>query len=346
MKNSTKYYTNALAAFLITSGLGLVGTVCIAQAQNSPWTQKADMPTGRKSHAASVVGEKIYVIAGRNDNSSDLAENLVTEYDPAIDIWTSKTSIPTSRAAFSSSVANGKIYAIGGGRDKVKGRMLGINSVEEYDPATDTWKEKKNMPTPRLGLGTCVVNGKIYAIGGMTPDSVFWSGLRDIVEVYDPRTDTWSSKASMPTARLWFSASMVDGKIYVMGGCTTNKKPLNIVEVYDPLTNTWTIKTPMPTARTAHAAAVIDGIIYVIGGGTVSEHPGGFSLVEAYDPATDTWERKADLPELRALLSANVVDGRIYAIGGVPKLAYVYQEGEKSVFEYNPAKGIIDKAAK
>ena len=30
----------------------------------------------------------------------------------------------------------------------------------------DMWEEKTNMPTPRLGLATSVVNGKIYAIGG------------------------------------------------------------------------------------------------------------------------------------------------------------------------------------
>jgi hypothetical protein len=60
-------------------------------------------------------------------------------------------------------------------------------------------------------------------------------------------------------------------------------------------------------------------------------------VVEAYNPATDTWERKADLPEFRALLSACAVGGKIYAIGGIPILVKVYQEGEKSVFEYNPA---------
>jgi len=38
--------------------------------------------------------------------------------------------------------------------------------VEEYEPATDTWTRKTNMPTARCGLSTSVVDWKIYAIGG------------------------------------------------------------------------------------------------------------------------------------------------------------------------------------
>ena len=58
---------------------------------------------------------------------------------------------------------NGKIYAIGGAR-VWPGQA--VSTVEEYDPATDTWTTKAPMPTARRSLSTSVVNGKIYAIGG------------------------------------------------------------------------------------------------------------------------------------------------------------------------------------
>jgi hypothetical protein len=41
-----------------------------------------------------------------------------------------------------------------------------LSTVEEYDPKTNTWTKKANMPTPRVALSTSAVNGKIYAIGG------------------------------------------------------------------------------------------------------------------------------------------------------------------------------------
>jgi len=124
-------------------------------------------------------------------------------------------------------------------------------------------------------------------------------------------TDTWTQSADMPTPRLALASSVVDGKIYAIGGRAEGA----LVTEYDPLTDTWTTKTPMPTARFGLATSVVDGKIYAIGGviGAGSET---FRTVEAYDPLTDTWTRKADMPTGRAFLSTSVVDGKIYAIGG------------------------------
>jgi hypothetical protein len=47
---------------------------------------------------------------------------------------------------------------------------------------------------------------------------------------------------------------------------------------------------------------------------------------------------KKDMPTPRLGHGTCVVDGKIYVIGGIPKLATPYLDGEKSVFEYNPAK--------
>ena len=87
--------------------------------------------------------------------------------------------------------------------------------VEMYDPITDTWAQKADMPVWRDG-GTCVVDGKIYIIGGVAGNREEWR--LDIVDVYDPATDTWAKAKSMNHARSSASVSVVDGKIYVMGG--------------------------------------------------------------------------------------------------------------------------------
>lgn len=44
--------------------------------------------------------------------------------------------------------------------------MGSFNNVERYDPKSDSWTEEQHMPTPRLGLDTVSLDGKIYAIGG------------------------------------------------------------------------------------------------------------------------------------------------------------------------------------
>ncbi len=88
------------------------------------------------------------------------------------------------------------------------------------------------------------------------------------MEAYDPATDTWTTKAPMPTARAFFSTSVVNGKIYAIGGCTGNYDVLtsNTVEVFDPVTNTWTVTDDMPTPRAALATSAVNGRIYAIGG--------------------------------------------------------------------------------
>ena len=123
--------------------------------------------------------------------------------------------------------------------------------------------------------------------------------------------DTWTEKAPMPTARSFFSASTVDGKIYAIGGHGGRRN----VEEYDPATDTWTTKTFLPTWRQWLSTSVVDGKVYAIGGDAYAGQP-SLSTVEVYDPSTDTWTEKAPMLIPRFGLSTSAVDGKIYAIGG------------------------------
>ena len=116
-------------------------------------------------------------------------------------------------------------------------------TVEEYDPATDSWTRKVDMPTPRLHLASAVVDGKIYVFGG-SPE---WAVPLAAAEVYDPATDTWSKVADMPTERTAVWAAALNGKIYVMGGLSWESEALGTVEVYDSDTNTWANMPDMST---------------------------------------------------------------------------------------------------
>ena len=140
----------------------------------------------------------------------------------------------------------------------------------------------------------------------------------------------WTRKTDMPTARSGPSASVVDGKIYVIGG--GEDEALSIVEEYDPATDTWTKKADMPTARAILSTSVVKGKIYAIGG--ADNAMVALSIVEEYNPATDTWTKKADMPTPRWALSASVVHGKIYAIGGTIGAPWV---GLSTVEEYDPA---------
>ena len=107
-------------------------------------------------------------------------------------------------------------------------------TVFEYDPKEDKFKKKRDMPTPRGGLGAAAFQGKIYAIGGWNFEEV----LRT-VEVYDPANDTWEEKKQMPVARALFGITTLSGRIFAIGGLTTfsdnqNDEVLKRVDVYNP----------------------------------------------------------------------------------------------------------------
>jgi len=134
------------------------------------------------------------------------------------------------------------------------------------------WFFKKEMPSPRYGFGTAVVNNKIYVIGGTDG----WNYLSEVLE-YDPAVDAWTRKADMPTPRSSLGVAVWNGKIYAVGGRSSVAVFKNN-EVYDPLSNIWSSLAPMPipddNITSAHA---INGKIYTIG------------PVLEYDIAADDW---------------------------------------------------------
>jgi N-acetylneuraminic acid mutarotase len=261
-------------------------------------------------------------------------QGLVYEYDPTVDKWTKKQpmALPAHHVAFTE--LNGKCYAFGGFVPPESGppAWVPINNAWEYDPATDRWKALAPMPSKRGSAVAAVVNGKIYVIGGAAvhPGSSEPAlqparphRLVATVEEYDPKTNTWSQRSSMPTARNHAAIGVVDNKIYVIGGRLGSAfiftaSNTNIVEEYDPVSDQWgLVKARMPTERSGGAWGVHKGRIYVAGG----EHQDGhlmaaFRALEAYDPATNTWMELPMMPMPRHGLAGAVVGDRLYLASG------------------------------
>jgi N-acetylneuraminic acid mutarotase len=256
-------------------------TVEMYDPETDTWERKADMPTARMNLSTVVVDGKIYAIGGLPGTVGS-AFSIVEEYDPMTDTWTQRADMPTARNGFGACVYNKQIYTIGGHRMEPAGSTAGLTTVEIYDPATDTWTQKADMPTPRTGLSASEVDGVIYAVGGVYTSP--WAGLTT-VEAYDISADIWTQKASMITGRSSVSTIAVDKKIYAIGGAGTNPWPgLTAVEMYDPAINTWVKKVNMPTGRLALATCLVGGKIYAVGGcASLRPFLPVFSTVEEYD---------------------------------------------------------------
>ena len=102
-----------------------------------------------------------------------------------------------------------------------------------------------------------------------------------------PRTDTWTTKANMPTGRRWLWTSVVNGKIYAIGGATG--ATFSTVEEYDPAMDTCTNRTSMAGPRGALSTSTVTGKVYALGGTlTVPPPHPGVTTVEEYTPPVVT----------------------------------------------------------
>lgn len=193
-----------------------------------------------------------------------------------------------------------------------------------------SWEQMADMPTERSfsSPNACIINNNIYVIGG-----VFNGEPTNAVEAYDPSLNSWVSKAPLNQARWGHIAEVVDGKIYVMGGCfTTLGEPTNDMQVYDPLSDTWSSAGRMPIARLAFGSCVVNEQIYVMGGRAAE--PGGefYASSEKYDPSTGEWISLSPMPDVKGYFSATAIDQTIYAISGVNKGG---GSAAASIFTYN-----------
>ena len=178
----------------------------------------------------------------------------------------------------------------------------------------ETWISRANMPTAREHFATCVLDNKIYAIGGWN-----YNQSLAVVEEYDPATDSWTSKSSMQYPRDRLSACVLDGKIYAIGGVFGFDQNIQSrVEIYDPMTDSWSTGVPLPTGLALLSASVVEGKIYVVGGASAFSGSGAQPpITYEFDPSSGQWTEKAKMPTHRSGHGACVIDRKIFTFGGV-----------------------------
>lgn len=199
------------------------------------WTEKSSPPNPMAVHCSAVVNGKIYVFGGL-DAAGNTVKN-VSEYDPANDKWAQKADMPTARCFASASAVDGKIYVIGGVTTAIGLGGQALSTVEEYDPATDTWTAKTDMPIVNSAHTSGVVNGKIYVIGGAISPADY---TQEVCK-YDPVKDRWERMTDILTPRAFLSTSEVNGKLYAIGGSKMNSLALTLVEEYTPESGQFTV---------------------------------------------------------------------------------------------------------
>ncbi|MFQ5992054.1 MAG: Kelch repeat-containing protein [Nitrospiraceae bacterium] len=212
------------------------------------------------------------------------------------------------------------------------------SSAQAGSSEKGTWSTHSPALTERTEVAATALAGKIYVMGGFSKlsfSNIMRLTVSKAVEEYDPSTDKWATKASLPTGLHHAGAGAVGERLYVIGGFTASVfsmwQPVASVFMYDPAKDAWSERSPMPTPRGALTVAVHSGKLYAIGG---KGEDGNSAAVEVYDPKQNRWEARAPLPTPRDHLAAASVGQRIYTFGGRVNLNYGENLG--TVEAYNP----------
>jgi hypothetical protein len=151
----------------------------------------------------------------------------------------------------------------------------------------------------------------------------------------NPPPGTWVVKAPMPAIRNEVAATVLDGKLYVLGGSVGGGQyDLTRNEEYDPTTDRWRVRAPLPHGANHMNAVTVNGKVYAFGGFAGSQHKGAVdgkihviggrfgeptdttAMHEVYDPAVNSWHAAAPLPAPRSSLATALYKGMILVVGG------------------------------
>jgi N-acetylneuraminic acid mutarotase len=256
-------------------------------ATSNTWLTKAPLPVARQMvNGATAINGTLYIPGGLGYTGS-LTRSLFA-YSPATNSWSRKADLPVLSFGGTSVVINSKLYVTAGGTASSPGGSFDVsNRLYRYDPATDAWTELAPSPHAHFHAAGGTIGGKLYLAGGYDYDPAtqqnFVTGALDL---YNPATNTWTTKAPLPTPRFGATARAINQKLYVVGGVdpALPQGETDVLEVYDPASNTWTTRAPMPTARTDAAAGVLGGLLYVVGGLGAPQPHVALGTLEAYSP--------------------------------------------------------------
>ena len=201
-------------------------------------------------------------------------------------------------------------------------------------PIVGAWVDGSRLPTARTGLSAVVVDGTIYALGGVGQAR---NASLATVEAYDIEHRDWRATAGMAVDRVAFGATAFGGSILVAGGASRRGGAfLRAVETYNPALDVWTdragLARPQP-GRQGLAVAKVGNRVVAVGGIPGVRGARVAAAAQSYDFKLNQWTLVASMPTARTGLAAEAVDGKLYAIGGSDTDGPV-----ASVEEYDPAR--------
>lgn len=314
-------------------------------------TNQAQLATARGMMGGTVFGNYVYLIGGSTAANNETNTTQYAKIDNSNNIatspgWTTATgTLATSRRLATAFGYNGYIYVVGG-----YGNSTFLSDVNYAKINTDTGDVGSfsistiTISLARWGLASAVANGRAYLLGGCTAGAPFTSCSTRVdrverFQLYNSENGapaSWAGTAiTYTTARYHAASAILNGYIYVAGGCVATTG----ITGCDTVTNTvqyapidpssgaltgvsWSSAANFTTGRAGGKLLAAGGTLYYIGGHTagLAATIGDIYYGTPSSGNVASWTMAGNLlpgGATRSFFGAAVWDDRMYVVGGL-----------------------------
>jgi len=253
---------------------------------------------------------------------------------PALE-WKQATPSQLARVESPAAVVKKYFYLFGGFTDDLNASTR----VDVYDPATDTWNRKKDMPVGLTHLNAVVDGNHIWFAGGFRGKHP--GPVSAEVWKYDIASDRWAPGPPLPEPRAGGGLAVVEHRLHYFGGYLADRDT-NTGDHWSHAIEggkDWQREPDLPDPRGHLGAAVLEGKIYALGG----DHGHDVKQIDVsschrFDPATRKWSAIASLPDGRSHFESSTIihEGRILIVGGRCNSSQPPRNVVGDILQYDP----------
>jgi len=251
----------------------------------------------------------LYAFSGRASNGqwSGSASNHLQRFDGAS--WT-QLPVGPAKSEGTGFHAAGKLWFVG----------FRSGACYSYDYSSRTWDHNAipnicvKTRTHECGAAVEYPDQRVMIMGGHRIGATTCT-----VEMYDVRTDTYTSLKNFPgcggTKQQRPASTLIKNIAYFAGGRSGSGGANNQVYSYTRSTNTWKKLASMNVARYGATAGNLNGKM-IVAGGQRSGHYDSIKSAEIYDPTTNKWTNLPDMHSNHFVGVGGIVAGSFFIGGG------------------------------
>jgi hypothetical protein len=177
-----------------------------------------------------------------------------------------------------------------------------LDSVEVYDPRSNTWTLGPRLPAPVSSLRAAPFGGQLWLVGGAR----HYDEVRDVWMMASDGL-SWASGPPLQVARLGHGLASHGSRLYAAGGLVGGEAS-SAVEALDTGGRSWQTIAPLPQPRFNLSLVAASGHLYALGGSGTDRRP--TSTVYLYEPERDRWTPGPPVPEPLSNFAAVARAGR------------------------------------